>query len=65
MYCTYDKKERSIYLKDNNMENENLEQRNYIKPAWPPTEEQQASEKQIINDEPATTNPESDKTDNE
>jgi hypothetical protein len=34
------------------IKNEDSEQRNYVKPAWQPTEEQQAQEKQIINDEP-------------
>jgi hypothetical protein len=44
------------------IEDENSEQRNYVKPAWQPTEEQLAQEKQIILNEPTpepTTQPES------
>jgi hypothetical protein len=45
------------------MENEKFEQRNYVKPAWQPTEEQLGQEKQIIPNEPTpepvTTQPES------
>jgi hypothetical protein len=34
------------------MEKEKFEQRNYVKPAWQPTEKEMAQEKQIITNEP-------------
>lgn len=39
------------------MENEKFEQRNYVKPAWQPTEKELAQEKQIITNEPVTPEP--------
>jgi hypothetical protein len=53
----------------NDMENEKFEQRNYVKPAWQPTEKEMAQEKQIITNEPtpepAPVTTEGDKTNNE
>jgi hypothetical protein len=52
------------------MENVKFEKRNWLNPAWQPTEEQLNQEKQIIPNEPVTPEPapvktEGDKTNNE
>jgi hypothetical protein len=39
-------------MENRTIKNEDSEQRNKLEPAWQPTEEQQATEKQIIIDEP-------------
>jgi len=56
-------------LNNSNMENEKFEQRNYVKPAWQPTEKEMAQEKQIITNEPtpepAPVTTEGDNTNNE
>jgi len=39
------------------MENENFEERNLLRPAWQPTEQEQATEKTIIVDTPQQPEP--------
>jgi hypothetical protein len=47
------------------MENTKFEQRNWLNPAWQPSEKELAQEKQIVPNEPTPVITEEDKTNNE